>query len=386
MLLKSLQLKNFRSYEKASIQFSDGLNVFLGQNAQGKTNLIEAVLLSSIGKSFRASKDKEMIKFNSDHAHVSTIVKNDGGEEKVDVHLFANKKKSILINDVSILKVGELMGVVPTVIFTPKELKIVQSSPSERRAFLDIALSQMSKGYFYALMRYEKILSQRNKLLKSGKAEERSLIVWDEQLANEGAKIINQRRAYIERLKKLSHDAHLFLSDGKEELHLEYLSIDGEDQNEIATNFEKILMADRDKDLRLGYTNSGVHKDDIKLLIQCGEWSVESGEEDENNLTVAPNFKLQTSNLIDIRSFGSQGQQRTAALALKIAELELFASHKKEHPILLLDDVLSELDKTRAKKLLEKVSVFQTLITTTHLDFEVEAKIFKVNKGEVSED
>ncbi|MCL2860874.1 MAG: DNA replication/repair protein RecF [Firmicutes bacterium] len=407
MFLKSLSLKNFRNYKTGNIQFSDRLNVFVGENAQGKTNLIEAVLLSSVGKSFRASKDKEMIKFDCQHAHVTTVVENDGGEEKVDIHLFAHKKKSILINDINILKVGELMGTVPTVIFTPKELKIVQSSPQERRAFLDIALSQMSKGYFYTLMRYEKILSQRNKLLKSGKAEERSLSVWDAQLSQEGAKIIHQRRAYIERLKKLVYDAHLFLSDSKEELFLEYLSFEGNTTKEIETNFEKALLDDRDKDLRLGYTNSGPHKDDIKLSIQNYGESEEYGEivgaalcrplpvADKSNGRSMPaptgnnsknqnNFKseLKNSNIsIDLRSFGSQGQQRTAALSLKIAELELFANHKKERPILLLDDVLSELDKTRSKKLLEKVSSFQTLLTTTHLDFEIKGKVFRVEKG-----
>jgi len=365
VFLKSLQLKNFRNYEKTNIQFSNGLNVFVGQNAQGKTNLIEAVLLTSVGKSFRASKDKDMIKFEKEHACITTFAETEGGRERVDIHLFANKKKSILINDVNILKVGELMGVVPTVIFTPKELKIVQSSPIERRAFLDIALSQMSKGYFYTLMRYEKILSQRNKLLKSGKAEECSLSVWDVQLALEGAKIIKQRKEYIERLKKLVRDAHLFLSDGKEELFLEYLSFEGDDIVMISENFEKALVDDREKDIRLGYTNSGSHKDDIKISLQSCQGG---GGVDK---------------CIDLRSFGSQGQQRTAALALKIGELELFANHKKERPILLLDDVLSELDKTRAKRLIERVSSFQTLLTATHLDFEIEGRIFLIHNAEL---
>jgi DNA replication and repair protein RecF len=254
---------------------------------------------------------------------------------------------------------GELMGVVATVLFSPDEIGIIKNAPADRRRFIDISLCQLSKAYFYALNRYNKILLQRNTLLKSGRADENSLAVWDLQLVGEGTRIAKSRAGFVKRLETLAKENHSFLSSDREELTLEYEGITGESSEEIAKKMLDALKQDREKDLKQGYTHSGIQTDDLKVSV----------------------------NGTDIRKFGSQGQQRTASLSLKMAEVDLYYQEKGEYPILLLDDVFSELDKTRQQRLLEKIKGLQTIITCTHFEFNGvdDIRYFKVNSGTVEQ-
>ena len=362
MYIKNLDIANFRNYEKQSVSLSDGLNVFMGRNAQGKTNLLEAVCLCSIGKSPRTPRDKELIRWQQQRSRVKVVCATRAGDESVEIILDKSENKRVAINSLPISRMGELMGVVSTVFFSPDEIKIVSSSPTERRQFMDIALCQISRAYFYVLQRYNKILSQRNKLLKSGRATDDALEVWDLQLAENGAKIIKTRRGFISRLAPFAKQNHEFLTDGEETLDLSYEGIEGETLEEITAAFTDELKKHRERDLTLGFTGVGPQKDDMKI----------------------------SAGGVDVRSYGSQGQRRTAALALKLAELDLYKQEKGDSPILLLDDVLSELDKPRQKKLLARTVGLQTVLTCTHIEDDVFAdltgyKVFNVVGGSVED-
>ena len=357
MILQEVVLNNFRNYTLQTVRLSEGTNVFFGNNAQGKTNFLECVRYMSIGKSMRTSREKELIKWNEDCARVKATVQNGNVTKRLDIILPQQKSKTVKINSVPITKMGELMGVVATVLFSPDEIGIIKNAPSDRRRFIDISLCQLSKAYFYALNRYNKILLQRNTLLKSGRADENSLAVWDLQLVGEGARIAKSRAGFVKRLEKLACDNHAYLSSDKERLTLEYEGFSGESNEEISQKMLDALKADRERDLKQGYTHSGIQTDDLKVSV----------------------------NGTDIRKFGSQGQQRTAALSLKMAEVDLYFQEKDEYPILLLDDVFSELDKTRQERLLHKIQGIQTIITCTHFEFsDIEnIRYFKVNNGTV---
>ncbi len=360
MYIKNLDIANFRNYKKQSVALSDGLNVFMGRNAQGKTNLLEAVCLCSIGKSPRTPRDKELIRWEETRARVKVDVATRAGTESVDIILDKTENKRVAVNSLPITRMGELMGVVSTVFFSPDEIKVVSSSPAARRQFIDIALCQMSRAYFYALQRYDKILSQRNKLLKSGRVTDDALEVWDIQLSECGAKIIKTRRGFVSRLAPFANENHGFLTSEAENLELSYEGIGGENLEEITANFTSELKKHRERDVYTGFTGVGPQKDDMKIAV----------------------------NDIDVRSYGSQGQRRTAALSLKLAELDLSLSEKGDSPVLLLDDVLSELDKARQKKLLERTAGIQTILTCTHIDEDVFSdagnyKIFTVSGGKV---
>ncbi|MBO5223630.1 MAG: DNA replication/repair protein RecF [Clostridia bacterium] len=356
MILKEVVLNNFRNYALQTVQLGSGTNVFFGNNAQGKTNFLESVRYMSIGKSMRTSREKELIKWDEECARIKAVVQSGQVSKRLDVALYQQKSKTVKINSVPISKMGELMGVVATVLFSPDEIGIIKNAPSDRRRFIDISLCQLSKAYFYALNRYNKILLQRNTLLKSGRADENSLAVWDIQLVSEGARIAKSRAGFIKRLEELAKANHAYLSSDKEELTLEYEGITGESSEEISEKMTAKLKEDREKDLRQGYTHSGIQTDDLKVSV----------------------------NGTDIRKFGSQGQQRTAALSLKMAEVDLYNQEKGEYPILLLDDVFSELDKTRQKRLLQKINGLQTIITCTHFEFEnVGGRYFKVTNGSI---
>jgi len=337
MVIRSLKLIDYRNYTHQEVSFSAGINVITGENAQGKTNLVEAVVLSCIGRSPRTPRDKELIRWNAPHAYVCCTGERKYGKVKVETFLTHTENKRISINGLPIRKLGELMGNLNAVYFTPDELKIVKSGPGERRRFLDIDISQLSKTYFYELSRYNRILSQRNKLLKTGHATVDTLSIWDVQLASVGARIIRQRKEYVKRLARLGCEAHAYLTDGKERLAIAYEGLRGDTEQEIEQAFLSALEQSRERDLRLQYTTQGLHKDDLALTIDG----------------------------VDIRSFGSQGQQRTAALAMKLAELEIFHEILDEYPVLILDDVLSELDPVRQAKLLDHAHGVQTLITCT---------------------
>ncbi|MDE7463588.1 MAG: DNA replication/repair protein RecF [Clostridiales bacterium] len=348
MIVRRLDVKDYRNAAARTVEFSDGRNAFVGPNARGKTNLLEAVYFAGVGKSFRTPRDKELIKADAARAFITVVAEKESGTETVKIAIDRNTNKRVAVNDVPISRMSELMGVCPVVLFCPDGLKIIKEAPADRRRFMDISLCQVSKAYFASLSRYDKILTSRNRLLKSGGANDNTLAPWDELLAAEGARIVKSRRGYIKKLQEPASECHAFLSGGAETPELEYEGAEGETVDEIKDELIKALKRDRESDMRLKYTHTGPHKDDIKIKV----------------------------NGIDIRTYGSQGQQRTVALALKLAEMRLLSDVLGTSPVLLLDDVFSELDASRRKKLLSALDGFQTIITSTDSD---EFKEFGVN-------
>ncbi len=342
MYIKTLSLKNFRSYAEETVTFTDGINVLMGANAQGKTNCAEAIFFLCTGYSPRAGKDKLVIKNGEECAEISGTAKSLYGDVSVRINFNLNDKKSIHVNGIEVLKIGEILGNINSVFFNPAELKLVQESPEDRRRFLNVSLSQMSKNYFYALQRYNKILSQRNTLLKDPDTYiiRETLPIWDEQLSKYAGKIIKARNDFLKEIAPIAKDKHLLLSDGKEVLDMKTESGYYGTEEEIAFAIKEDLKTGLERDMRLGYTGIGPHRDDIKFVL----------------------------NNTDARIYGSQGQQRTVALSLKLAETEIFFNRFGEYPILILDDVLSELDKTRQKKLVSAVEHLQTIFTATGID------------------
>ncbi len=357
MKIEKLTISNYRNYASAEVEPCGGVNLFIGENAQGKTNLLESVYLASVGRSARTPRWQELVRWGEKEALVRVKVHKNIGTDDIAVRLGA--EKHIQINGLAITKIGELMGVLKTVLFSPDELKIVKDGPGERRRFMDIALCQLSKAYFYTLTRYNKILSQRNKLLKGNPTDD-ALEVWDMQLVKEGARVIKTRRGLISRLDKIVEAVHRDICG--ETLKLVYEGVDGATAAEIETAFDAELKKNRERDRQFAITHVGPQRDDIAI----------------------------TADGVDLRSFGSQGQQRTAALSLKLAEMELFKEESGEYPVLLLDDVLSELDENRQAKLLERIKSYQTILTGTSVSEEVRAMIgdykeFKVVRGKVAE-
>lgn len=357
MIIKSLELSHFRNYETLDLLFDKGTNILYGDNAQGKTNILEAIYLSATTKSHKGSKDKDVISFGKEESHIRTYLEKDGVEVKVDMHLRSNKSKGIAINGQKIKKAAELLGILNVVFFSPEDLSIIKNGPAERRRFVDMELCQLDSFYLYNLNHYNKIVNQRNKLLKDlylNPSLRETLTIWDSQLVSFGGKIIERRRQFIEQLNDIIKEIHSKLSGGKEELVIQY-----EPDVEIE-DFEKKLKYNQERDIKLKQTSAGPHRDDFSFLIQD----------------------------IDIRRFGSQGQQRTAALSLKLSEIELVKKMTKDTPVLLLDDVLSELDSNRQNYLLNSIGDIQTIITCTGLDefinnrFEIN-KIYKVTTGRV---
>lgn len=359
MIIQSLELENFRNYGTLSIHFDSGTNILYGDNAQGKTNILEAVYLSATTKSHKGSKDKDMIKFDSEEAHIRTNVMKDGLGNRVDMHLRKNKSKGIAINGQKIKKAADLLGLLNVVFFSPEDLSIIKNGPSERRRFVDMELCQLDSVYLYNLNHYNKIVNQRNRLLKdlySNPGLKDTLFLWDAQLVSFGQKIIEQRNTFISQLNEIIDEIHLKLSGGKEELRIVY------EPDVPAVDFSEKLQKCQERDIRLKQTSIGPHRDDFSFVVGT----------------------------VDIRKFGSQGQQRTAALSLKLAEIELVKKVTKDVPLLLLDDVLSELDSNRQNYLLNSIGEIQTIITCTGLEefvnnrFEIN-KVFEVSDGVVHE-
>ena len=356
MEITKLQLYSYRNYLTSEVIFGDGLNVICGANAQGKTNLLEAVYFCVVGKSFRASREKEVINLNGELSKIKVFIKKNTGESVVEIIFSRKDKKTVKINGIPIKKISELLGEFNAVFFSPDELKLIKESPEDRRRFMDIDISQTSKQYFYILSRYNEILQNRNKQLKTNLKRE-DLIdimkIWNEQLADCALKIASFRQNFILMLSPYAKKAHSYLTDNAENLEIEYAGIKEQTKEEII----KVLEKNLDKDLQLGYTSYGPHRDDIKVSI----------------------------NNIDVRTFGSQGQQRTAALSLKLAELDIIEKQINSKPVLLLDDVLSELDDNRKLRLLKYCQKTQTLITCTAFDFDVKHKKIVVKNGAVIE-
>ncbi len=355
MIIKSIKLENFRNYESLDLNFEKGTNILYGDNAQGKTNVLEAIYLSATTKSHKGSKDKEMIRFMQEEAHIRTGLDKEGLEYRVDMHLRKNKSKGIAINGQHLKKAAELLGLLNVVFFSPEDLSIIKNGPSERRRFVDMELCQIDKFYLYNLNQYNKIVNQRNKLLKDfyyNTDLNETLQVWNMQLVSYGKQIINRREKFIEQLNEIIYDIHKNLSGNREELKIIY------EPDVVEDEFESKLKNSQNRDIKLKMTSVGPHRDDFCFMV----------------------------NGIDIRKFGSQGQQRTAALALKLSEIELLKKVTGDSPVLLLDDVLSELDSNRQNYLLNNIGDIQTIITCTGLDefinnrFEID-KIYKVSNG-----
>lgn len=359
MIIKSLELMNFRNYEFLELKFSKGTNILYGNNAQGKTNILEAIYLSATTKSHKGSKDRDIINFNAEESHIRTYLDKEGIEYKVDMHLRKSKSKGIAVDGQKIKKAAELLGLLNVVFFSPEDLNIIKNGPAERRRFVDMELCQLDNFYLYNLNHYNKIVNQRNKLLKDmyfNPQLKETLNIWDSQLVSFGSKIIERRRIFTEQLNEIIYEIHKKLSGGKEELVIQY-----EPDVEIE-DFEAKLRSSQEKDSKLKQTSVGPHRDDFCFIVGN----------------------------IDIRRFGSQGQQRTAALSLKLSEIELVKKITKDTPVLLLDDVLSELDSNRHNYLLNSIGDIQTIISCTGLDefvnnrFEID-KVFKVVEGTVVE-
>ena len=339
MKIKSLTLKNFRNYTDEKLEFSDGVNILTGENAQGKTNAAEAVFFLCTGYSPRANRDKLVVKFGENNGEIAGVAESVYGEVSVRIVFSTSDNKRMFVNGMEVLRVSELLGNIHSVFFNPAELKLVQESPEDRRRFMNISLSQMSKNYFRALQSYNKILAQRNNLLKDrdvGLIRE-TLPVWDAQLCKHAAVIINARNSFLSALAPIAEEKHALLSGGREKLTMKTESGYYGTEEEIAYALGEDLKTGFERDLRLGFTGIGPHRDDIKFML--------NGE--------------------DARVFGSQGQQRSIALSLKLAETETFKDRFGEYPVLILDDVLSELDKTRQQKLVAAVNGVQTIFTAT---------------------
>ncbi len=363
MYITKVELQDFRNYEKLNIEFHPNVNLILGNNAQGKTNLIEAIYLSSLGKSFRTSNDQEMIKFDTNFFRIK--IQAEKKNEDVCVEMAVSKEgKAVKINGHKIKKISELLENVYIVVFSPEDLKIVKEEPEKRRKFIDRELCQIRPMYFNNLSKYKKVLIQRNTMLKE-KSPKRSLLeVWDYELAEYGCKIIKQREQFIKKLDIISGEIHKNITNGKEKLLIQYESNVPckntlKEQKDIF--LEKLTM-NLERDLLRRNTSVGPHRDDLRITV----------------------------NDIDIRKYGSQGQQRTAALSLKLAEIMLIKEETEEDCILLLDDVLSELDEERQNYLINSLSNIQLFITSAELSEKVkstlpEGKTFYVLNGQIKE-
>ena len=354
MYIKDISLKDFRNYESLDVQFHNKVNIFLGQNAQGKTNLLESIYITSMGKSFRTGKDRDMVRFGSEFFRVkATAVKEE--ELVVEIAVTKEGKKGVKIDGVKAKKMTDLLENVYIVIFSPEDLRIVKDEPEKRRKFIDRELCQIKPSYYNNLTQYKKVLSQRNAYLKEYEINDSILDIWDMQLAEYGSKIIEYRTEFIKKLNVISSKINKDITNKREELEVIY-EPNIEYSKNLSEVFYKELKLGRANDIRRRTTVRGPHKDDLKLL----------------------------SNGIDIRNFGSQGQQRTAALSLKLSEIKLIEEETGESPILLLDDVLSELDKERQNFLINSLSDIQVFITTTELSEEVEKSLGNIKYFDIS--
>ena len=360
MIIKSLKLKDYRNYEILNIEFDHATNIFYGDNAQGKTNILEALYVCATSRSHKGSKDREMIRMGSDEAHIKLNVKKNGLPYRIDMHLKKSKSKGIAIDMVPIRRSSELLGTMNMVFFSPEDLSIIKNSPAERRNFMDMELCQLDKIYVSLLANYKKVLDQRNNLLRQisfDKSKMDMLPVWDDQLVKYGIEIIKKRNHFIDLINEIIPDIHSNLTSGKEHLCLVY------EKNAEEESFASMLAEKQEMDLRYQTTQTGPHRDDIAFLIDG----------------------------MDVRKFGSQGQQRTVALSLKLAEIELVKRVINDNPILLLDDVMSELDRSRQDALLESIQGIQTILTCTGYDDFIKErlaidKVYKIVAGTIQEE
>ena len=361
MFVKSVTIQNFRNIKEAAVDLSGGVNILIGDNAQGKTNFLEAIYVCATGRSQRALHDYEMVNFNCSEAHVLCMVQ-DTTKDSIYVKLRKDAKKAMAVNGVTIRALGDLFGILLAVIFSPEDLRLVKAGPGERRRFMDLEICQLSAVYYHELQQYYRVLRQRNALLKKMKSRREpddTLDIWDEQLAGHGEEIMRLREGFILHLDELALNINRRITKEREELRIVYKPY--AQKGSLLGRIQK----SKERDIQQGSTSVGIHKDDILFLI----------------------------NNADGRVYGSQGQQRTAALSTKLAQIDLIRQQKNKNPVLLLDDVMSELDKTRQQHLMESVSDLQVFLTCTgtedFLNFDIcnknhdKNKIFHVKEGVV---
>lgn len=362
MYINNLKLINFRNFEKLNIGLSCGINVFMGDNAQGKTNILESIYYCSLGKSHRTNKDRELIKWNSQDAYININVCKERLDKNIEIKIFSDGKKGININSIKMTKLSDLLGVFNVVMFSPEDLKIVKESPSYRRKFLDIELCKLNKQYYYNLSQYSKVLNERNLLFKNFKENIQNMVdIYDEQLAAYGGKIIQERVRYIKSLNEKGSVIHKNITLNNENIKFKYVS-PIKDIDNSSSELKNLLRDNLEKDIYRGTTEYGPHRDDFSIKI----------------------------NGVDTRNYGSQGQQRTSVLTLKFASLEIIKDFIGEYPVLLLDDVMSELDLSRQKYILNSINKYQTIITCTGVEsinsiMDGEVKVFKVTSGNVTD-
>lgn len=359
MYVKSLDLLNFRNYEKLSLTLDPGINIFYGENAQGKTNILEAVYLAGTSRSHRGTRDRDMIRMGESEAHIRMHVDKNNNDYRIDMHLRKNKSKGIAIGGIPIRRAGELFGIVNIVFFSPEDLNIIKNGPSERRRLIDRILCEVDNIYMSDLTQYGKCLNQRNRLLHDmyfNPSLESELSVWDEQLVNYGSRIISKREEFVRFLETISSGIHTELTGTKEKLTLSY------EPNVQRDDFADKVAKSFESDRKIKSTTVGPHRDDVCIKV----------------------------NDMDLRLYGSQGQQRTTAISLKLAEIRIIEEKIRNKPVLLLDDVLSELDRSRQNYLLGNIKDIQTMITCTGLDEFVENRFvadrtFRVVSGKIEE-
>lgn len=357
MKINRIQLNNFRNYKNSIIDFSDGINFIVGRNAQGKTNLLESIYLSSVGKSPKSCREKQIIMFNENQSKIELSFSTLAGNKNIKLFLDRTNKKSIKVNNINILKLTEFVGILSVVYFSPDELKLIKEVPEDRRNFLDISISQFDRTYLYNLLRYDKILKQRNSILKSTDSVEskiEQLDLFTPQLIECAQIIIEKRLNFIEKLKNIATNIHKFITiDENLNISYSYINTSGLSiKADLQKEFDKVKL----KEIDLGYTCVGPHRDDLIFKI----------------------------NGMDCKYYSSQGQQRTVALVVKLSLMEVIKNEIGEYPILLLDDVLSELDQNRQDRLIELISKYQTLITCTKIpETKIKYNIIKVENGSI---
>ena len=337
MYISSLELADFRNIASLHMEFSQGTNILYGENAQGKTNILESMYMLSTTKSHRGVRDRDMIRFGVEEAHIRSQIMKGGLDHRIDMHLRKNKSKGIAIDGQRIRKASELIGLLHIVFFSPEDLGIVKNGPAERRRFMDMELCQLDAAYLHDLNQYNKTVENRNRLLRDMYQFpdlQDTLGVWDAQLVSYGRRIIESRRRFIEDLNHIVGEIHGKLSGNREHLVIQY------EPNTEADELEEKLLRNRERDIRMKMTSTGPHRDDFSFM---------DGE-------------------TDLRRYGSQGQQRTCALSLKLSEIDLVKRIIGHRPVLMMDDVLSELDSGRQNYLLGTIGGIQTFITCTGLD------------------
>ena len=353
MYIEKIKLQNFRNYKQLELNLNKNINIIFGNNAQGKTNILESIFLCSFGKSFRTTKEKEMIKFNETNLIVEVFYQKKDRDGKIKIEI--GDKKQIYLNGIKIKKLSELLGNVNIVIFTPDDINILKDGPVGRRRFLDMMIGQLRPNYVYNLNMYLKTIEQRNNYLRQIREEnkpEEMLEIWDEKLADYAEKIFNYRDEFIKKIMQKINKIHSEITENKETLEIEYIS-----NCEKKENYLKLLKERRKLDIIKGFTTKGIHRDDFMIYI----------------------------NEKEVGTYGSQGQNRTVVLSLKLAELNVIYDEIGEYPILLLDDFMSELDEERRKNFLNNIKNTQVILTGTEkIDLpNLECNLYNVKKGEI---